>query len=112
MELLAEHVQAKDREFSDQAFMVGIMSLMPALLGMSIAEILAQLPVAPRVSDALINGGGTLGLLLQLVEATEQLDAAVLEQALERLPAIRPQQLETSLAEAFAWANHLNEEST
>ncbi|WP_319239867.1 EAL domain-containing protein [uncultured Propionivibrio sp.] len=112
MELLAEHVQAKDREFSDQAFMVGIMSLMPALLGMAIAEILAQLPVAPRVSDALINGGGTLGLLLQLVEATEQLDAAVLEQALERLPSIRPQQLETSLAEAFAWANHLNEEST
>ncbi|SDH33904.1 EAL and HDOD domain-containing protein [Propionivibrio dicarboxylicus] len=112
MELLAEHLQTKDREFSDQAFMVGIMSLMPALLGMAIADILAQLPVAPRVSDALINKGGPLGLLLQLVEATEQLDPAIVQQALDRLPSIRPQQLETALAEAFAWANHLNEEST
>lgn len=108
MELLAERVQGKNREFSDQAFMVGIMSLMPALLGMEIAEILAQLPVSPKVSQALIEHGGQLGTLLQLAEATESDRPEKLDEALARVPAIHPGILETALSEAFTWANHLN----
>lgn len=49
MELLAERVQSSNREFADQAFMTGILSLMPALLGVTMATILAQLPVATHV---------------------------------------------------------------
>lgn len=111
MELLAECGQGKNREFSDQAFMVGIMSLMPALLGMAMPDILSQLPVAPRVNQALVERTGQLGMLLQLVEATEQTDADIIKEALARLPSISTEDLETALSEAFAWANHLNQEA-
>ena len=107
MELLAERVQAKNREFADHAFMVGIMSLMPALLGVVMDEILVQLPVAQRVKQALTDFGGQLGQLLQLVEATEQTDVQATEDALQRLPALRAQYVSVSIAQALAWANNL-----
>ncbi|MEI7431153.1 MAG: HDOD domain-containing protein [Betaproteobacteria bacterium] len=111
MELLAEHLQARNREFSDQAFMVGIMSLMPALLGMGLPEILEQLPVTPRVKLALIDHSGQHGQLLRLVEVTEQTDSNVIEEALHGLPGINADVLGQCLASALSWANNLGRES-
>ena len=110
MELLAERVTPRNREFADQGFMVGIMSLMPALLGVAIEEILAQLPVAPRVQMALVDRTGLHGQLLQLVEATEQTDPAILEEALQRVPGIGLEFLEECLTQALFWANNLGRE--
>ena len=110
MELLADRLMSHNREFSDQAFMVGIMSLMPALLGVAMIDILAQLPVGQRVKMALADGSGQLGQLLQLVAATEQIDPEVLELAHSRLPGLSAEFLEHSLAQALSWANHLGEE--
>ena len=111
MELLAERLQAKNREFSDQAFMVGIMSLMPALLGMAMPGILAQLPVAQRVKQALIDHSGQHGQLLQLVEATEQTDSDVTEEAFHGLSGINAEVLSNCLTHALSWANNLGRES-
>jgi len=110
MELLADQAHARNREFSDQAFMVGIISLMPALLGTDIADLLEQLPVAPRVKQALSGHGGALGPLLQLVEATEQSDPLVLEEALSHHPAINADLLGNCLSLALSWANNLGQE--
>ena len=110
MELLAERVTPRNREFADQGFMVGIMSLMPALLGVAIEEILAQLPVAPRVQMALVDRTGLHGQLLQVVEATEQTDPAILEEALQRVPGIGLEFLEECLTQALFWANNLGRE--
>ncbi len=110
MELLAERTQPKNREFADQAFMVGIMSLMPALLGVGMAELLAELPVAPRVRQALSERGGQHGALLQLVEATEQSDPLVLEDAMQQVPGMRTDFLDQCLAKALSWANRLGQE--
>jgi len=110
MELLAERVQPRNREFADQAFMVGIMSLMPALLGMAMAEILQQLPVVPRVKQALIEYGGQHGHLLRLVESTEQADPGVRELALGQASGISADFLGTCLAQALSWANNLGQE--
>jgi EAL and modified HD-GYP domain-containing signal transduction protein len=110
MELLADRLQAKNREFSDQAFMVGIMSLMPALLGMRVEDILAQLPVAHRVKQALTDHSGQHGQLLRLVEATEQTDPVALEEALLALPGINTELLGNSLTQALSWANNLGQE--
>ncbi len=112
MELLADRLQSRNREFTDQAFMVGIMSLMPALLGMAMVDILAQLPVAQRVKQALSDYGGQHGQLLQLVEATEHPGPAKLEEALQRLPGIKEDFLGTCLAQALSWANNLGQETT
>ncbi len=111
MELLAERVQPKHREFSEQAFMVGIMSLMPALLGMAMPDILAQLPVAPHVRQALLEHKGQHGLLLQIVESTEQSDPAPLDELLPLLPGITAEYLGDCLALALSWSNNLGHES-
>lgn len=110
MELLADCVQAGNREFADQAFMVGILSLMPTLLGMAMAEILAQLPFAQRVGLALTERSGQLGQLLTLVEATERADQDALAEAQRRMPAINARLLDSRLAQAMAWANNVGRE--
>jgi c-di-GMP-related signal transduction protein len=112
MELLSDRISPRNREFADQGFMVGIMSLMPALLGVPIEEILAQLPVSQRVQMALIDRTGQHGQLLQLAEATEQTDPAVLAEALQRVPGINLEFLEDSLTQALYWANNLGREKT
>ena len=110
MELLAECVQAGNREFADQAFMVGILSLMPTLLGIAMPEILAQLPFAQRVGLALTERTGQLGQLLSLVEATEHADRDALDEAMRRLPAINARLLDSRLGQAMTWANNVGRE--
>lgn len=107
MELLAERLQPRNREFSDQAFMVGIVSLMPALLGATMPDILDQLPVVPRVRNALIDYGGQHGQLLRIVESTEQSDESKRDEARQPLSGITSDFLAASLAQAMAWANNL-----
>jgi c-di-GMP-related signal transduction protein len=107
MELLSERLQAKNREFTEHAFMVGIMSLMPALLGIAMPDILAQLPVAQRVKQALIDHEGQPGQLLQLVEATEQTDFEAVEKILQGLSGINANVLNSCLSQALSWANNL-----
>ena len=110
MELLAERVQPRNREFADQAFMVGIMSLMPALLGMAMAEILQQLPVVSRVKLALVEYGGQHGHLLRVVESTEQADPELQELTLGQVSGVSADFLGTCLAQALSWANNLGRE--
>mgnify|MGYP003349335415 FL=1 len=68
MELLA----AGESGLEDHAFLTGIMSLIDALLGMPLAEILKGLPVAPQVREALLERKGTLGRMLLLAEAIDR----------------------------------------
>ncbi len=110
LELLSDRVLPRNREFADQGFMVGIMSLMPALLGVTMEEILAHLPVAQRVRLALVEQTGQHGQLLQLAIATEQTDPEVIEEALQRVPAIGLDFLNDCLAQALFWANNLGRE--
>ena len=113
MELLADHLHSRNHEFSDHAFMVGIMSLMPALLGLPMPDILAQLPVAQRVKQALIEQDehrGQLGQLLHLVAATEQTDPTVLDAALHPLHGINADFLGNCLAQSLSWANNLGQQ--
>jgi c-di-GMP-related signal transduction protein len=107
MELLSDRLQAKNREFAEHAFMVGIMSLMPALLGIALPDILAQLPVAQRVKQALIDHEGQAGQLLLLVEATEHTDFEAVEKMLQSLSGINADVLNTCLTQALSWANNL-----
>ncbi|MDR2613946.1 MAG: EAL domain-containing protein [Candidatus Accumulibacter sp.] len=107
LELLVERLRPHDRKYLDQGFLVGIMSLMPALLDIPMKEILAQLPVAPSVSQALLEEDGLLGRLLRLALATEQTEAQVIEDALRQVPGITVEFLEDALRKACQWANNL-----
>jgi len=115
MELLVDRTaEAKQggRDLIDQAYMVGILSLMPALVGSNMAEILAQLPVVRPVSEALGAHGGVLGELLGLVEALEEDVGAKADKILNRLPGIDAKYANTCLTKALTWANNLARESS
>jgi c-di-GMP-related signal transduction protein len=73
MELLAAR-ETGDEGYRDRAFMTGILSLMDTLLGTPLPEVVAQLNLTDDVRDALLSRAGSLGALLDLVEALERND--------------------------------------
>lgn len=113
MELLAESLGKRPPGLPDQAFMTGIVSLMPALLGQSMAEILAQLPLSPSIAQALADDGrpGTLGGLLQLAEASESGDTDAITDLLPAFDGLDLGGLNAAVARALAWANEIGREA-
>ncbi|GHU19850.1 cyclic diguanylate phosphodiesterase [Betaproteobacteria bacterium] len=110
MELLVDHtpeVKKHGRDLVDQAFMVGILSLMPIMLGAEAGEILAQLPLAPAIHDALSERKGVLGDLITLVEALEEDAPDKAAAVLQRLPCIDSASANSCLTKALSWANNL-----
>jgi EAL and modified HD-GYP domain-containing signal transduction protein len=63
---------AGQADLASNAFFMGLFSLMDAVLGKPIEEILKPLPVAPAVSRALIDNKGPLAPYLELVLAYEE----------------------------------------
>ena len=107
MELLAGELQPGDAGFSDHAFMAGIMSLMPALVGQSIDAIVAPLSLSAPVRDALCEQTGPLGQLLQIAEASEGGDLSTLGDLLAALPGLSPKALNRAQTQALQWANSI-----
>ncbi len=110
MELLAAEARSNDGVFTDQAFMVGIMSLIPALIGLPIQEIIAPLGLATPVHQALCDRSGELGALLRLTESCEDGDLAGLREVLEALPNLGPKAVNRAQTEALQWANDISRE--
>lgn len=110
MELLAGTLRPGDSAFADQAFMVGILSLMPVLVGLPMPEILAPLGLAGEVSAALCTEAGALGRLLHLVVASEGDDPDDLAASLAEHPGLDTRCISRHLAQALAWARAISEE--
>ena len=112
MELLAGRIRPGQSAFSDQAFMVGIMSLMPALVGLPIAEIVAPLGIAQDVRDALCEGAGALGALLALAASCEgDVPGAEMLAQIALFPELDFAVLNQCQTEALAWANSIGRET-
>lgn len=84
MELLA-HDTGLGKAQQEQAFMVGMFSLLGVLFGTPLAEVLKPLTIADAVLQALLAHDGELGQLLALLEAAEQDDHPALQQQLAAL---------------------------
>ncbi len=96
----------RDADFMEKAFMVGIMSLLDALLSMPLSEILPQLPLSRDIKMALTERKGELGRLLLLVSSLET--RAVGEIDLSDLPYLTLHDLSVAHAEALSWASTLS----
>ena len=107
MELMAEEISAGDNAFVDQAFMVGIMSLMPALIGLPIEEIIAPLGLPEEVQKALSAKQGRLGEMLSVTEACETGDLTALTENLKQLHGLGAKALNRAQAQSLLWANGL-----
>lgn len=111
MELLAAAQKKGNVAYADSAFMVGIMSLMPALMGLPIAEIVTPLHLAIDVREALCEGKGKLGNLLKLIAATEDDSLEEIETILAECPGLETENLNQCQTQAMAWANSINREA-
>lgn len=111
MELIAIVEFPNDREYHENAFMVGILSLLDVLLYMTMDEIVDALDVPERVRIALLRREGTLGKIIGLVEANEKGDVIVVRNMLSKLGFLQLSTLIKLELEAVKWANQIGESS-
>ena len=98
-------------DLEDRAFMTGIMSLLPALLGIPIGEVIAALTLAPEVREALEHRSGLLGTMLLLTEKQEAGDAEACLALVAELPGLDVERVNAILTQALAWANSIGQQS-
>lgn len=105
MELLADASFPRRRDAGEQAFMVGIMSLMDTLLGTPLAQVLDGLAAPPEVRDALLGRSGTFGPLLDLVESLESGDGDGIAKAIAACPALTAETVNAAHSAALFWTS-------
>lgn len=99
MEKVAEIFWPGRRDQAEQAFLVGMLSLTPAMFGVPMEDILDALPLRAEVSAAVRSGEGALGALLERVSALEAAPA-------QAVPfGVSPARFNRLLTESMAWAN-------
>ena len=112
MELLAEKLYPGQRDLRDPAFITGLMSVVPAALGMSMTDVLAQVSVGNDVRLALARREGTLGQLFTLTERYDDNDIAGVQELLGLYGASATfGLLGQILAEALLWVQQLGMEA-
>ena len=99
-ELVAQRMM---RSEAPTAFTVGLLSMLDALLDLSLDEVVERLPVAERLREALLGRTGPLGDLLSQVEAYER-DGAPVGDPRSRIPL---DVLSTAYLDAVAWADQV-----
>jgi EAL and modified HD-GYP domain-containing signal transduction protein len=109
MELLARALRPSDRGFQERAFLTGALSLVNALLGLPMSEILSSIPLTPDVRSALQERGGEAGALLTLAEALEESDLQGIERALDHVHGLDHGQVIGLQVEAMRWANSIGD---
>lgn len=108
MELLAEKLYPEQADLRDSAFITGLMSVMPAALGMSMTDVLAQIAVGNEVRLALSHREGAVGRLFALIEHYDDNDIAGTRALLAPYGAAGSLGLLGEiLADALGWVQHI-----
>ena len=110
LELMTLTLHPGDVAGANNAFTIGIMSLMDALFSLPMEEILGRVEVSPEVRAALLDRTGDYGAMLSVAEGLEggQCKRALTE-ALGKLGLSAKQLREIELA-AFGWVRELEAE--
>ena len=95
-----------DRNERDNLFIVGIFSLLDAMLEMPMDKVLDKLTLPENISDALLTRDGIYGPLLALAEACESADIARINELANSL-AIEPTKVNEAHLNALAWVEEL-----
>lgn len=109
MELLAQHAPSIQPNLSDQAFMVGMLSLADAVMQMPLEDVLKQIGVLDSLKDAVLKHDGILGQLLVLAENIEVGDFAEADKLIHALGMTVNDFTKIQL-EAMQWTNELSKE--
>lgn len=104
MELLAGYLLPKEE--CDNAFVVGIFSLLDAMLGIALPEALEPISLPQSVTDALLHNTGTLAPLLKLTLACENADDQSFADTATALQ-LTGEQVNTAHLAALVWAENI-----
>lgn len=91
-------------EDKSSAFLVGLLSLIDAMLDAELVELLEKLPLAETIKETLCNKKGKLALYLHLVCAFEQADWKQAQKIADHL-ALELDSVEGQYKEALAWVD-------
>lgn len=95
-------------EHKDQAFLIGLFSVLDALLDMSLDSVIAQLPLEQGIKEALNKRVGPYGELLNLEECFEKADWQGVADYCEHL-GLRFDDVSSVLAEAQLWSQQIQD---
>jgi EAL and modified HD-GYP domain-containing signal transduction protein len=109
MELLAAELLPP--EDWDNAFVVGVFSLLDTMLGISMADAMATLTLPPEVTQALLEHTGPLARLLSLTIACETGDDQAFASAIQEL-GLSNNQVNWAHLQALAWAETLGQDAS
>lgn len=104
MELLLRKVMSQSNTaMYEEAFLIGLLSLLDALFQSPMEDILNELNMGSEISEAIIGYKGILGKLLLLVKKAEENDVDALSEILKELKLSMSEFTNVSL-EGFCWA--------
>ncbi len=106
MELLAGELMSADE--ADQAFVVGLFSMLDQMLGMPLEAAVGLLHLPDELAAALLERDNLYGRLLTLVEACESSDDSGFDQAAQSLQ-LTSQQINWAHLQALAWADQITQ---
>lgn len=99
--------QLAERNFSpeerEEAFLIGLFSLLDRMLGCPMAEALTLLKLDTPITEALLNGSGKFMDLLAMAIACEMDDASLFAEATQRLD-VSYREVNVAHMEAIIWA--------
>ena len=107
MELLAAELLPPEE--CDNAFVVGVFSLLDVMLGVPLEKALESVALPQPVTDALLHGTGVFAPFLELTRACESGDEAAFAKAAESLH-LSNRQINWAHLQALTWAETLNED--
>jgi EAL and modified HD-GYP domain-containing signal transduction protein len=96
-----------DKTERDNLFIIGVFSLLDAMLEMPMEQILDKVQLPEAVTDALLTRTGPYGPFLQLTEACESAEATRINQLAEALQ-MDTNQVNNKHIAALAWAEQLS----
>jgi EAL and modified HD-GYP domain-containing signal transduction protein len=105
MELLIDRVIPGDTELAGQAVITGLMSMMPAALGLPAEKIFDLILLEREIVAALKFRAGLLGRILALIECYDVEDAAGCARLLAGFAGLDRNLLNASLIDALRWIN-------
>ncbi len=110
MELLAKQVDSYINNLSDQAFMVGMLSMADVVMHTPLVEVLEEVGLSEEMKSAILQHQGTLGQLLALSEVIEESNFVAANQKIRTL-GISINELTAIQLEAMQWASELENQS-
>jgi EAL and modified HD-GYP domain-containing signal transduction protein len=93
-------------EERDNAFVVGLFSLLDAMLDMPAEKVLETLSLAEPIIDAIIGRQGVYGPFLQLAEACERADQHSIASLADKVQ-LAPEQVNRAHLESLRWTEEL-----